>query len=56
MEFRWDNKKSKAKINKTKHDISFEEARSVFLDEYARLKPHGENLNSTGGLEYEKRI
>ena len=36
MEFRWDNKKSKS--NKTKHGISFEEARSVFLDEYARLK------------------
>lgn len=36
MEFRWDNKKSKS--NKTKHGISFEESKSVFLDEYARLK------------------
>ena len=36
MDFRWDNKKSK--LNKTKHGISFEEAKSVFIDEYARLK------------------
>ena len=36
MEFCWDNKKSKS--NRTKHGISFEEAKSVFLDEYARLK------------------
>jgi len=36
MEFHWDDRKSKS--NKTKHGISFEEARSVFLDEYARLK------------------
>ena len=36
MEFRWDNKKSKSNI--TKHGISFEEAKSVFLDEYARFK------------------
>ena len=36
MEFRWDDKKSKSNV--TKHSISFEEAKSVFLDEYARLK------------------
>ena len=36
MEFRWDDKKSKSNI--TKHSISFEEAKFVFLDEYARLK------------------
>ena len=36
MEFWWDNKKSKSNI--TKHGISFEEAKSVFLDDYARLK------------------
>ena len=36
MEFQWDDKKSES--NKFKHGISFEEAKSVFLDEYARLK------------------
>ncbi len=36
MEFHWDDKKSKS--NKAKHGISFEEAKSVFLDEYARLR------------------
>ena len=36
MEFIWDNKK--AKSNVTKHGVSFEDAKSVFLDDYARLK------------------
>ncbi len=36
MKFLWDEKKSK--LNKFKHGISFEEAKTVFLDEYARLK------------------
>ncbi len=36
MKFLWDEKKSKS--NKFKHGISFEEAKTVFLDEYARLK------------------
>ena len=36
MEFIWDNKK--AKSNLTKHGVSFEDAKSVFLDDYARLK------------------
>jgi uncharacterized DUF497 family protein len=35
IQFNWD--KNKAKINLTKHKISFEEARSVFDDDSARL-------------------
>lgn len=34
IEFDWDP--SKAKANRKKHGVSFEEARSVFYDEYAR--------------------
>ena len=33
LDFEWDNKKSK--INIDKHNISFEEAKSVFYDEQA---------------------
>ena len=33
IEFEWDKKKEKANIKK--HGISFDEARSVFFDEYA---------------------
>ena len=33
FEFEWDNKKNKANIKK--HGVSFEEARTVFFDEYA---------------------
>ena len=36
MNFSWDNKK--AKSNLAKHGVSFEDAKSVFLDDYARLK------------------
>ena len=36
MEFIWNNRK--AKSNLTKHGVSFEDAKSVFLDDYARLK------------------
>lgn len=35
MFFVWDETKSKS--NKTKHGVSFEEAETVFYDEYARL-------------------
>ncbi|MDE0118569.1 MAG: BrnT family toxin [Bdellovibrionales bacterium] len=35
MNFTWD--KAKNRLNKKKHGISFEEAKSVFLDEHARL-------------------
>ena len=36
MEFIWHDQK--AKSNVTKHGVKFEEAKSVFSDEYARLK------------------
>jgi uncharacterized protein len=35
IEFAWDRRKAKSNI--VKHGVSFEEARSVFLDESARL-------------------
>jgi len=35
--FLWDEKKSKT--NQKKHGVSFEEAKSVFADEYGRLIP-----------------
>ncbi len=35
LEFSWDP--AKAKTNKKKHGISFEEAQSAFYDDYARL-------------------
>lgn len=37
LKFTWDNKKNT--INQTKHGISFEEAQTVFFDDYARLIP-----------------
>ena len=42
--FEWDEQKSRA--NRKKHGVSFEEARSAFLDENARALPddaHSEN-------------
>jgi uncharacterized DUF497 family protein len=35
IEFAWDRRK--ARSNLAKHGVSFEEAQTVFLDEYARL-------------------
>jgi len=35
IKFYWDEKK--ATSNKKKHGVSFEEAKTVFLDEYARI-------------------
>ena len=35
IEFAWDRRKARANV--AKHDVSFEEAQSVFLDESARL-------------------
>jgi uncharacterized protein len=35
LRFEWDERKSRS--NKKKHGVTFEEARSVFLDENARL-------------------
>ena len=36
MKFTWDEEKAKANVRK--HRVSFEEASSVFADEYVRLK------------------
>ena len=44
MLFTWDEAKNK--LNKKKHGISFEEAKSVFLDEYARLIGDPDHSNS----------
>lgn len=35
IRFEWD--KNKAKLNKNKHKISFDEAKTVFYDKYAKL-------------------
>lgn len=35
LHFEWDN--NKADTNKRKHDVAFEEAKSVFYDEFARV-------------------
>ena len=40
LRFEWDPRKSRA--NKAKHGVSFEEARSAFLDENARVIPDSE--------------
>jgi len=37
LNFVWDKRKST--LNQKKHKVSFEEAKSVFYDEYARLIP-----------------
>jgi uncharacterized DUF497 family protein len=39
--FEWDARKSRA--NKAKHGVSFEEARTAFLDENARVIPDAEH-------------
>ena len=39
--FEWDPKKSRA--HKSKHGVSFEEARTAFLDENARVIPDDEH-------------
>ena len=36
MKFDWDE--NKARANRTKHGVSFIEAKSVFVDDFARLK------------------
>jgi uncharacterized DUF497 family protein len=41
LRFEWDPRKSRA--NKTKHGVSFEEARTAFLDESARLVADQDN-------------
>ena len=37
LHFEWDDRKNKA--NQKKHGVSFEEARTAFLDESARVMP-----------------
>jgi uncharacterized protein len=39
--FEWDERKTRA--NRAKHGVSFEEARSAFLDENARVVPDPEH-------------
>ncbi len=39
--FEWDERKNRA--NRKKHGVSFEEARSAFLDENARVMPDPEH-------------
>lgn len=39
--FEWDERKNR--VNRAKHGISFEEARSAFLDENARVMPDPEH-------------
>jgi uncharacterized DUF497 family protein len=41
VRFEWDPRKSRA--NRTKHRVSFEEARTAFLDENARIIPDEEH-------------
>jgi len=41
LRFEWDPRKIRA--NKAKHGVSFEEARSAFLDENARVIPDSEH-------------
>jgi len=43
MDFEWDDEK--AASNNKKHKVSFEEARSVFFDEYAQQFYDSENFN-----------
>jgi len=42
--FEWDDRKDRA--NRKKHGISFEEARSAFLDESARVIPDPEHSDA----------
>jgi len=44
LRFDWDENKAEANIKK--HGISFEEAKSVFYDEYARLIPDPDHSES----------
>lgn len=41
IHFTWDKRKNTT--NRKKHGVSFEEAKTVFLDEYARLIPDPDN-------------
>jgi uncharacterized DUF497 family protein len=57
--FEWDE--SKNLLNRRKHGISFEEARSAFLDENARVIPDPEHSGDEGrcvllGMSLSARI
>ena len=59
IRFEWDPRKSGS--NKAKHGISFEEARTVFLDENARIIPDDEHSDEEDrfllmGLSIELRV
>jgi uncharacterized DUF497 family protein len=56
IQFEWDAKKAAANLKK--HDISFEEAKSVFYDEFAvqlsanstKVAPHGKRSRPLLGI------
>lgn len=59
IRFEWDPRKSRS--NKAKHGVSFEEARTVFLDEHARIIPDEEHSEQEDrflllGLSIELRV
>jgi len=51
LRFEWDERKAVA--NRRKHGVSFEEARTVFFDESALLRPDEEHSQDAG--QYEDR-
>lgn len=48
QQFEWDERKNKA--NQKKHGVSFEEARTAFLDENARVAPDPDIQTRKTGL------
>jgi len=59
LQFQWDPRKSRA--NKSKHGVSFEEARTAFLDENARVISDDEHSEDEDrfillGLSVELRL
>ena len=59
IEFEWDSKKDK--LNKSKHGVSFEEAKSVFFDPNARLIDDPDHSETESrfillGLSYSLKI
>ena len=59
IRYEWDPRKSRS--NKAKHGVSFEEARTAFLDEHARVIPDVEHSEDEDrfillGMSIELRI
>jgi uncharacterized protein len=59
ISFEWDPKKNR--LNKARHGVSFEEARTAFLDEQARVIPDPEHSDDEErfillGLSVELRV